>query len=640
MQSPTGFRQLLPQDQGLTTGTPPVRIHLDNTNTGNQQPDQQHFVQETQQLRPDQPGYLAQDLQTHLQQQVNGRVTPTIVAPTPTHPNQEQALQDLQRHIDWFQSSFGHSPIPNAQSNPLIHLNQPITNHGSPNPLEAQTSQQQPPMINIPGTPVSNVHSQTVPNTPQHYAQSWPSPPPTDVKHVRSQSFQYDVAPMPVAYDGNQSMKVASSPYAPPQHSFTQDSFASNDAGYASSVYSSSAIDPMSPGRQTTVGGMPTVFEEATPLMGNGFSGDALFHAVAGASDDFNSPNFIIGGPMGGMSPRTAMLHNLGEDVNASIVETGVPSEQVDAYISPQDPISKGWSCMHLEDNGKPCGKFFKRKENARSHVQNHLGDRQFQCNDCGKTFVRQHDMKRHAAIHKDDRPHVCPCGSGFARHDALTRHRQRGMCKGALPGYEKNEEDKPKRGRPKKERPDMELRTSKAKRARRMDRANGGAMASYASSHSSGMTDNSLPMTPPDSSDFIDAQGFINLVQTPPTSPPSPQKSSCISPAALLSNVDSGHGGSFTGVSSPENGMDVHDDFNFGAIEAQPGVAQQALFSDPFSPEYSSMPASSPNSGMEENDTAPGDCTFSLAWGDLISPAGMGEGTMASMLDQWIASQ
>ena len=256
--------------------------------------------------------------------------------------------------------------------------------------------------------------------------------------------------------------------------------------------------------------------------------------------------------------------------------------------------------------------------------------------------------MKRHAAIHKDDRPHVCPCGSGFARHDALTRHRQRGMCSGALPGFEKNEEDKPKRGRPKKERPDMDSRTTKSKKARIMDRSNAAADAllSYASSHSSGMTDASLPITPPDSSDFLDVDNFINAAaqQTPPTSPPSPQKSACISPAALVSRGGfENHCGSFTGVSSPENGMDMHgtDDFNFGAVEAQPGVAQQALFAGPFSPEYSSMPASSPPSGSEDLDFGvQDDGGLTFAWGDLISPAGGAEMAMASMLDQWIASQ
>ncbi|KAK5169145.1 Metallothionein expression activator [Saxophila tyrrhenica] len=598
----------------------------------------------------DQPGHLAQDFRFNpqQQQQQNGNGTPAIVAPTPTHPNQEQALQELQHHLEWYQQKFGHSPVHQPQPDNFVNLNQPLPSDMS---LEGHMPQQ--PMINLPRTvtPVSQGHARTVPNTPQHYVQSWPSPPPTDVKHARSQSFQYDVAPMPMGYDGH-TMQIPSSPYAPQQTGFSQESFSVNcNDGYASSAYSSSAIDPMSP-RCNNIGAMPTVFEEPTPPLGDGFDGDNLLHATAGASDDFNSPSFMVGGSMGGMSPRTAMLHNLGEDVNASIVETGVPPEQVDAYISHQDPNTKGWTCQFMEDNHKPCGKFFKRKENARSHVQNHLGDRQFCCNDCGKTFVRQHDMKRHAAIHKDDRPHVCPCGSGFARHDALTRHRQRGMCKGALPGFEKNEEDKPKRGRPKKERPDMDSRTSKAKKARKLDRAHGqtATAASYASSSSSRMTDNnSLPMTPPDSSDFIDPTAFINLVETPPTSPPSPQKSACISPAALNNtrqlNVNSQHYDAFTGVSSPSTGGDYDTaSFNFGAVAAEPDVAGgQSLFEkyseNPFSPGYDSIPGSSPPSCGEELDFGGGmdGMLEGMGWGEN---AGMGEGVMAMMLDRWIAEQ
>ncbi|KAF2088668.1 hypothetical protein K490DRAFT_14337, partial [Saccharata proteae CBS 121410] len=74
--------------------------------------------------------------------------------------------------------------------------------------------------------------------------------------------------------------------------------------------------------------------------------------------------------------------------------------------------------CMYPE-----CDKTFGRRENIRSHIQTHLGDRQFRCNHCSKCFVRQHDLKRHAKIHTGDKPYKCPCGAGFARQDALTRH-------------------------------------------------------------------------------------------------------------------------------------------------------------------------------------------------------------------------
>jgi regulatory protein SWI5 len=112
--------------------------------------------------------------------------------------------------------------------------------------------------------------------------------------------------------------------------------------------------------------------------------------------------------------------------------------------------------------------------------VQTHLGDRQFRCNHCGKCFVRQHDLKRHAKIHTGDKPYRCPCGGGFARQDALTRHRQRGMCIGGFPGVTRSAKA---RGRPRKKRPDMEDRMEKAVRSRRA----AAAKVNYTSSISGG---------------------------------------------------------------------------------------------------------------------------------------------------------
>lgn len=476
-------------------------------------------------------------------------------------------------------------------------------------------------------TPVSQGQAHTVPNTPQQYTHSWPSPPTTNIKHARSQSYQLDVAPMPMAPGQHQSMSMANSPFTHPSASFTQEPMqAGAEQHYASSNYSSSMVDPMSPATQQQLGGpMPTLFEEPSMqanIPQHGLpEGALLLEAAAGAEEDFSSPGYM----MGGMSPHTAALHNLGEGVNCSIMETGISAEMVNSYILDTGrPQVYKYECLWVDQDGRRCDKHFGRHENASSHVQNHLGDRKFQCNDCSKTFVRAHDMKRHAAIHQPDRPHVCPCGQGFARHDALTRHRQRGMCKGTLPGYEKSEEDKPKRGRPKKHRPDQKTRTDKAKKARAIDAANASeesaaqATVNYASS-SSVISEHSLPMTPPDASD-MDADVFFNLAaasdepmhfsnavnwnDTPPTSPvsSSPVKAAdpthhhrpTISPAMLstrctpsptLPGGDTGC--SFEGASSPFTAGHGLGDFNYGAIDAQPGVAQQDLFSDAFSPSH-----------------------------------------------------
>ena len=77
---------------------------------------------------------------------------------------------------------------------------------------------------------------------------------------------------------------------------------------------------------------------------------------------------------------------------------------------------------------------------------------------------MRQHDLKRHAKIHSGVKPYPCLCGNSFARHDALTRHRQRGMCVGAFEGVVKKVA---KRGRPRKHRPEAEARADKAARTR-----------------------------------------------------------------------------------------------------------------------------------------------------------------------------
>lgn len=155
---------------------------------------------------------------------------------------------------------------------------------------------------------------------------------------------------------------------------------------------------------------------------------------------------------------QSQMFNDL--DVDASLEYTGIAPEEVLRYISEQDAVTSKWTCLYQD-----CGKVFGRRENIRSHVQTHLGDRQFKCNGCGKCFVRQHDLKRHAKIHSGNKPYKCPCGAGFARQDALTRHRQRGMCVG---GFADAVRRQAKRGRPKKNRPEMEDRMDKATRTRR----------------------------------------------------------------------------------------------------------------------------------------------------------------------------
>lgn len=169
---------------------------------------------------------------------------------------------------------------------------------------------------------------------------------------------------------------------------------------------------------------------------------------------------------------------------------TGISMEEISSFIA--GPHSDGkWVCLFHE-----CGKRFGRKENIKSHVQTHLGDRQFECKVCKKCFVRQHDLKRHAKIHTGIKPYPCLCGNSFARHDALTRHRQRGMCIGAFEGVVKKVA---KRGRPRKRPLDDDGSEAPPKAKKKASRENNSSMSvsdtsSACSSSGSSISD---PLTP-----------------------------------------------------------------------------------------------------------------------------------------------
>ena len=205
------------------------------------------------------------------------------------------------------------------------------------------------------------------------------------------------------------------------------------------------------------------------------------------------------------LSPRRMSISdlNLEPGMEATIEETNVSLDDIAQFIEGPDPIDNKWMC-----NFDGCGKKFGRKENIKSHVQTHLGDRQFKCGKCDKCFVRGHDLKRHAKIHTGRKSYICDCGNAFARHDALTRHRQRGMCIGAFEGIVRKEV---KRGRPKKQRPEMDDRLDKATRTRSKKQNDQDLYTSSASSCSQ----SSWGSPPAESMDHLSLQGDQSPVMT-----------------------------------------------------------------------------------------------------------------------------
>lgn len=217
-------------------------------------------------------------------------------------------------------------------------------------------------------------------------------------------------------------------------------------------------------------------------------------------------------------------------NIDETRTETGVSVDDIAAFIEGPDPADGKWLCLYDD-----CGKRFGRKENIKSHVQTHLNDRQYQCPSCHKCFVRQHDLKRHAKIHTGIKPYPCECGNTFARHDALTRHRQRGMCIGAFDGIVRKVV---KRGRPRKNRPDMESRLDKSARTRHKNRSAGGGGSSPSATSQSGYSDSSAPNSPGNDdfdhmldSDMLDV-GMVDGSET--TSSVSAATATTMDPSAL----------------------------------------------------------------------------------------------------------
>lgn len=198
--------------------------------------------------------------------------------------------------------------------------------------------------------------------------------------------------------------------------------------------------------------------ENGDPFEGTPIPPIAPLYPTSHHTADSSPCSSPIKGPLSSRAMSVSSL-NLDANIDASIEETGVSLDDIATFIEGPDPEDNKWVCTY-----DGCNRRFGRKENIKSHVQTHLGDRQFKCNHCSKCFVRGHDLKRHAKIHTGVKPYPCDCGNSFARHDALTRHKQRGMCTGAFEGAVR----RVKKGRPRKTKHKGDERRDKPSRLRR----------------------------------------------------------------------------------------------------------------------------------------------------------------------------
>jgi regulatory protein SWI5 len=291
-------------------------------------------------------------------------------------------------------------------------------------------------------------------------------------------------------------------------------------------------------------------------------------------------------------SPVQSSPHRRSESISSinideSITDTGITIDDIAGFIQGPDPLDGKWICLYPD-----CKKRFGRKENIKSHVQTHLGDRQFQCPHCKKCFVRQHDLKRHAKIHSGVKPYPCQCGNSFARHDALTRHRQRGMCIGAFEGVVKKTV---KRGRPRKNRPDNEERLKKSSRTRSKNKAMSSASSTTGCSESNGGSSPRSDIDILDDKPFGDyeypQQSVIDAHSFQYSQPHSPTPNDYVSPQA----IQTAHSPSaFSTHSHLSHRGSISESTHLPSHPASPAKSVHSYHSPPGLCESSSSPAAS----------------------------------------------
>lgn len=372
-------------------------------------------------------------------------------------------------------------------------------------------------------------------------ANGMPSPPSTAPLPASS---MFDTAPMPApSYMDNKNVN-----------------YLKIEAGYESSNYSptSASFSPRHMSQQPSPG-YPQASHFSDP-----FENKPTLDLPSGSNPYLRTESRGLRidhsvSPTRGSMQRSDSLSSV--NLEESITDTGITIDDIATFIEGPGADNK-WLCLYPE-----CKKRFGRKENVKSHVQTHLGDRQYQCAHCHKCFVRQHDLKRHAKIHTGVKPYPCLCGNSFARHDALTRHRQRGMCIGAFEGVVKKVV---KRGRPKKARPDIDERQEKSSRTRIRNKATSSASSSYSESNFGGHS-------PPASFEAFDTARFGtpirssgNVNQSSPTrSSHSSPTVECVSPQVIHSAPSPSH--------SYHSNHSHHQSHHGSPVNTPPGLSQSS---------------------------------------------------------------
>ncbi|KAK8137869.1 hypothetical protein PG984_001249 [Apiospora sp. TS-2023a] len=363
--------------------------------------------------------------------------------------------------------------------------------------------------------------------------------------------------------------------------------------------------------------------------MNNGMTIQTQFHGMPrpshplSASSDFSHH----ASPYDTIHERTESVASIASaasiadiDIEQTKLTTGITMDDIHQYIEGPDPKDNKWVCV-FED----CNKRFGRKENIKSHVQTHLNDRQYKCPTCQKCFVRQHDLKRHAKIHTGIKPYPCECGNSFARHDALTRHKQRGMCIGAFDGVVRKVV---KRGRPRKHRPDMDERKDKSTRTRRKNESISSTSSLSGYSDSSAVNSPENPDTDFEMLDDIIHDISVGGVTMNPSNLQGAGSSTAAMPTLEIDRASSAHSPSATSIHSyvsQLSHMSLHPEAvsDLPSHPASPTKSISSPYNEP--PELSQ--SSSPPSSNRYFDNEP------IALGhDVMISAGADNSNMANL--------